>query len=496
MPSIGEILAGRYRLDALIGSGGFATVFRARDLRLERDVALKVLLPGHRSDGVIAARFEQEARALAAIVHPNVVAIHDVGPADPSTDGEPFLVMDLCEGGSLSDRLAASANGALQPEELVPILIDVVTGLAALHAIGIVHRDLKPSNILLAHAGARIADLGIAVVGPSDLTSAGTTVGTLAYLAPELLSGEPATRASDVHALGVVAFLGLTGTLPRPAGSVVELVAASRLPVPLVSATRPDLGSAFDAVIASMLSVDPSGRPSAADLETLLASALAGWRAGPGRVTPVWDAPTSAVGDDATTQVDVALPGPADPVVQPEATRRREPRMAALVTTLAIALSIALAALLVLGFGGLGGKVSPTIAGGAGTTASPSVTLPSTAGPPSPSAASHVPSVVPTTVADAYGEARAASDAMRTAISESRGGGGLKGHEAKDLEERLGRVDRALDKRDAGAARHEAGTLAARVAELIRQHAVDAQVGAGLASAADRLVRATNALPD
>jgi serine/threonine-protein kinase len=146
MPSIGERLAGRYRLDARIGSGGFATVFRARDLLLERDVAVKVLLASHTTDPVIAARFDREARVLAAVSHPNVVAVHDVAPGDLATAAEPFLVMDLCDGGSLADRLAASETGALPPDELVPALVDVAAGLDALHARGIVHRDLKPSG--------------------------------------------------------------------------------------------------------------------------------------------------------------------------------------------------------------------------------------------------------------------------------------------------------------------------------------------------------------
>jgi serine/threonine protein kinase len=233
MPSIGERLAGRYRLDAVIGSGGFATVFRAHDLRLERDVAVKVLRASHATDPVIAARFDREARALAAMSHPNVVAVHDVDPGDPATAAEPFLVMDLC-GGSLSDRLTASESGALRPDELVPVIIDVAAGLEALHARGIVHRDLKPSNVLLCDARAQIADLGIATAGPSELTTVGTTIGTLAYLAPEQLAGESASPASDVHALAVIAFLGLTGRLPRSASSVSELVASLDRPVEMV----------------------------------------------------------------------------------------------------------------------------------------------------------------------------------------------------------------------------------------------------------------------
>ena len=272
MPRSDKRLAGRYQLSEAIGSGAFATVYRARDLRLGRDVAVKVLLPNHRLDPILTARFDREARALAALSHPNVVAVHDVGPGDD--DGsEPFMVMDLCVDGSLADRLADSDLGWLEPDDLVPILVDVAAGLDALHARGIIHRDLKPSNILLGDGRARIADLGIALAEPSDLTMAGTTVGTVAFLAPEQLAGQPASTASDVHALGVVAHLGLTGVLPRPAGSLAEIVAASRVAPPLVSQVRPELGISFDAPVAAALSRSPGERPTAHELGTALAAA-------------------------------------------------------------------------------------------------------------------------------------------------------------------------------------------------------------------------------
>ena len=492
MPIIGDSLAARYRLDALIGSGGFATVFRARDLRLERDVAVKVLLANHATDPVTAARFDREARVLAAVGHPNVVAVHDVHPGDPETGEEPFLVMELCDGGSLADRLAASVNGAIQPDELVPILVDVAAGLAALHAIGIVHRDLKPSNILLSDGRARIADLGIAIGGPSELTAVGTTIGTLAYLAPEQLAGEPASPASDVHALGIVAFLGLTGTPPRPGGSVTEVVAASILPVPLVSAVQPGLGSAFDAAIARALAADSSRRPSAADLGTMLASALERRRARPGSLAPVWRAPVPVVGDDAATLVDVALPRYGDPTGEDAATPHRDGRLVAVAGVLLAALLLGLVGYLLLGFDGSGGGESPSASG---ASASASVTTGPTAGPPSPSAASTAPSPAPTVSADAYGDARAASDEMRAAIEVARGPGGLKGREVKDLESSLSRFDRALEKHDPTTARDEADTLATQIVKLVREGAVDAQAGVQLGTAADRLVAAANALP-
>ena len=291
MPTIGDTLAERYRLDAVIGRGGFASVYRAHDDRLGRDVAVKVLRSDLASDPVIAARFDREARALAAVSHPNVVAVHDVSSGDPDADIPPFLVMELCEDGSLADRLASTATGALPPDLLVPILVDVAAGLDALHARGIVHRDVKPSNVLLSDARARIADLGIAAVGPSELTATGATLGTLGYLAPEQLAGQNGSPAGDVHGLGAITFLGLTGRLPRPATSVTEVVAASRRPVEPVSAVRPDLGPAFDEPIAASLALDPLARPSAAEVGAMLGVALDAWS---GR-------PTAGVAADAET---------------------------------------------------------------------------------------------------------------------------------------------------------------------------------------------------
>jgi len=471
MPRIGEKLAGRYRLDARIGSGGFATVFRARDLRLERDVAVKVLLANHATDPVIAERFDREARVLAAVSHPNVVAVHDVAPGDPATAAEPFLVMDLCDGGSLADRLAdrlaASGAGALPPDELVPVLIDVATGLDALHARGIVHRDLKPSNVLLSDGRARIADLGIAAIGPSELTAIGTTIGTLAYLAPEQLAGEPGSPASDVHALGVIAFLGLTGRLPRPAGSVAEVVAASLRPVGSVSTAGPGLGLAFDPTLARALAGDPSQRPTAVEFAAMLVAALEQWRA----------EPAFAAAHDATTLTRLPLPGDGGAAAS-VATTRRGRRTLVIAGTLLVALFLGLAAFLFFGSDGPGGTASPSVTGSVGGSPSASV------------------SARPTGTVDPFVDARAASDEMRAAIAAARGPDGLNGREAKDLEGLLDRFDRALDNGDPKTARDEATKLAEQVAELIDQRAVDAQAADRLDTAVDRLVAAASTLPD
>ena len=299
MPSIGDLLAGRYRVEACLGVGGMGTVWRAHDQQLDRDVALKILGPSLAGDPVLAARFDREARSLAAVASPHVVAIHDV-VARPGADS--FIVMELCPGGSLGDRLDRA--GRLPADEALPLLADAADGLAALHARGILHRDVTPRNLLLAGGRAKLGDLGMAREGApverpasSDLTAAGTTVGTLAYLAPELLEGVPASRASDVYGLGAVAYRTLTGALPHAAGNIAELVRDGRRPVEPLASRAPGVGPAIATLVARALDARPDARPSAAELAAGLRSAAdsagidAGRAAGrsdgqPGRTSP------------------------------------------------------------------------------------------------------------------------------------------------------------------------------------------------------------------
>jgi serine/threonine-protein kinase len=217
MPVPGERLADRYRIVALLGAGGMATVHRAHDERLDRDVAVKTLLPNLAGDPVLARRFEREARSMAAVADPGLVAVYDVEPGDPATGREPFVVMELCPGGSLADRLGVGR--AMAPDDLVPILVAVASAIEALHRAGLVHRDVKPSNVLFAADRVKLGDFGLVrsdTAEASDLTDPGTAVGTLAYLSPERLRGEAGGPPADIYALGTIAHLGLTGAMPRP----------------------------------------------------------------------------------------------------------------------------------------------------------------------------------------------------------------------------------------------------------------------------------------
>lgn len=457
MPIVGDVLAGRYRIDAPIGVGGMASVYRAADLRLEREVAVKVLLPNLAADATVAQRFEREALALAATSHPSVVKVFDVEPGDPSTGREPFYVMELCDGGSLADRLAT--RGRLEPAELVDVIGAVAAGLTDLHGRGFVHRDVKPHNILFDHERARLADFGLARSdrGPelTALTAAGTTAGTLAYLAPELLRGDAATPASDVYALGVVAFQGLTARLPRPAAALTELVESHGEPAPTVSSVVAQLGTAFDGPVAAALALDPGARPTPHEVADGLAKALphAGPLAGAALGPPVVP-PGSAPSDPAAATVtDIQ---PEWPVDTPGHTGVRRPgpptAMLALgVVGLAVVALLALTSLLGDGERGTGGDTTSTA--GASTILSPSpVATPSAAPAPTPTPD-------PTPAPDPAAEAFAALDRVDAAIEGLADEDKVRKRDVETLRKRARDVRKSLDAGNYGAARDQTARL-------------------------------------
>ncbi|MDQ3469192.1 MAG: serine/threonine protein kinase, partial [Actinomycetota bacterium] len=224
-----DTLAGRYALGEPLGTGGMARVVAARDLRLDRPVAVK-LLAADVVDPLGRERFVREARSSAGFSHPNAVAVYDAGDAD----GSLFLVMELVDGPSLATALA---DGPLPLGRAVSVADDVLAALGAAHAAGIVHRDVKPGNILLGRDGrAKLADFGIAkrlddLSG--DLTLTGQFVGTPRYLAPEQVVGEPVTAATDLYAVGVVLFEMVSGRPPFDAGTPLATAIAHRdAPIP------------------------------------------------------------------------------------------------------------------------------------------------------------------------------------------------------------------------------------------------------------------------
>ncbi|MEM7252051.1 MAG: serine/threonine-protein kinase [Pseudomonadota bacterium] len=200
---------GHYELKSRLGSGAVGVVFVAHDLKLLRDVAVKVLAPEYGTRAPRRERFLREAQAVSAIDHPNVCGIYDFGEA-PS--GELFLTMPLYRGETLAERLG---RGALAPSPAAVIGLDIVAGLHAAHAAGVVHRDIKPANVMLTHRGdVKLIDFGIAKAVGEAVTVGGFTLGSLAYIAPEALRGERADERSDIWSLGVTFFEMLTGDLP------------------------------------------------------------------------------------------------------------------------------------------------------------------------------------------------------------------------------------------------------------------------------------------
>src|ERR687896_543432 len=223
---IGRLISGRYRLIAPLGEGGMATIWRAVDEQLDREVAVKLLRPQFSADPGFAARFKQEARAAGGLSHPNIVGVYDYGTDGP--DGEQYIVMELVDGSDLSAILRD--RGSLATMDAVRVAIGVASALEVAHRKGIVHRDVKPGNILITDGGdVKVTDFGIArAVSEASMTVTGTTLGSVHYFSPEQARGDEVTGASDVYALGIVLFEMLTGRRPFE-GDSAAAVALKRL---------------------------------------------------------------------------------------------------------------------------------------------------------------------------------------------------------------------------------------------------------------------------
>ena len=278
------VIAGRYRLHELLGRGGMSEVWRAEDLELGRDVAIKLL-----AADADRARFEREARAVASLAHPNVMQLYDYG----ESEGRPYMVLEYVPDGTLEDRLRD--GGPLPDDETNDIAVGIASGLAHAHARGVVHRDLKPANVLFDEEGRpKIADFGIArlAAGEGTLTEAGTLLGTAAYISPEQASGEPAGAASDVYSFGVMLYRMLAGRLPFASNDPMELVLMHRdTPPPPLTQFRTDAPARLESTAMLALSKDPFERP--ADGAALLAEL--GVPAGGGFTTA-----TTVLADDQT----------------------------------------------------------------------------------------------------------------------------------------------------------------------------------------------------
>ena len=271
-----DLFADRYRLERRLGVGGMATVQLAFDTRLERNVAVKLLAEHLADDSSFVSRFRREALAAARLVHPNVVQVFDFGLDDETHRN--FIVMEYVDGHSCAELLRD--RGTLAPDEAVEILAQSCRGLDYAHRHGVVHRDVKPGNLMRSRDGmVKLADFGIAKAAEqSDITKVGSVLGTAAYLAPEQARGEPAGPASDMYALGVVAYQLMAGRLPYDAASLTDLARLQESgPPPRLDEIEPGVPAALGAAVARALHRDPGQRYSdASEMETALRDGLRG----------------------------------------------------------------------------------------------------------------------------------------------------------------------------------------------------------------------------
>ncbi|MFE9564990.1 Stk1 family PASTA domain-containing Ser/Thr kinase [Streptomyces sp. NPDC006487] len=256
-PLVGQTLDGRYRVDARIAAGGMATVYRAVDTRLDRVLALKVMHPALAADPGFVDRFIREAKSVARLAHPNVVAVFDQGTHGPYT----YLAMEYVSGCTLRDVLRE--RGALQPRAALDILEPVLAALGAAHRAGFVHRDMKPENVLIGDDGrVKVADFGLVRSVDSVTNTTGSVLGTISYLAPEQIENGVTDTRVDVYACGVVFYEMLAGSKPHTGANPAQVLYQHlNEDVPPPSAAVPGLPAALDELVAQATARNPDLRP-------------------------------------------------------------------------------------------------------------------------------------------------------------------------------------------------------------------------------------------
>ena len=355
----GDVLDDRYRLDGPIATGGMGEVWRATDVTLRRMVAVKLLRPALLADPRSDARFQAEARTMAALTHPNVINVYDYGHAPPAADGVAYLVMSYVDGQPLSRRIAEA--GRLSVAETAPVLLQAAQALHAAHRGGIIHCDVKPANLLIAPDGTvTLVDFGVArPTAVSAATVADVVLGTALYMAPEQVTGRPVTPATDVYALGAVAYHCLAGAPPFTGQTPLQIALRhlSDEPLPLPPHVPPDVRR----LIARAMNKDAARRYStAADFADAVHRALAG--------------------DGSTSSTTARLPVRRD---LPGRTRRARRRAASVASAVTLLLLGAAALALLLGVAQLA-STSPAAAPNTSTPSATVVAADTTAAPAQP----------------------------------------------------------------------------------------------------------------
>jgi serine/threonine protein kinase len=255
MPAFDFVLAGRYRLLAPLGEGGMASVYRARDLRLNREVAVKILREELTRDPEFLDRFGREAQFVASLSHPNIVPVYDVG----EEQGSHFIVMEYVQGRTLKETI--DAGGPLAPERAVTIMCSVLAALGYAHSRGLIHRDVKPHNILISANGtARLTDFGIAHLVGGSTTRTAAILGSAHYLSPEQARGDEATPASDIYACGIVLYEALTGRPPFNGPNALAIAHHHVYSEPTPPSDSQAIDPGLEAAILRALAKDPEDR--------------------------------------------------------------------------------------------------------------------------------------------------------------------------------------------------------------------------------------------
>ncbi|MFG3299805.1 protein kinase [Micromonospora chersina] len=488
-----RLLSGRYQPEELLGSGGMGEVWRGRDLRLDRPVAIKVLTATGVREPMAAERFDREARTAARLTHPHIVGVYDFGTEEDHS----YLVMELVEGRTVGDLVAA---GPLPVVQALSIAVQTCDGIAAAHDAGVVHRDIKPGNLIVTPAGTvKICDFGIArlprLAGQNTLTGPATKLGTSSYMSPEQALGGPVDPRTDLYGLGCTLYAMLTGAPPFAGDPLSVLHQHVNEPPPPLRDRRADVPVELDALVAELLAKDPADRPTDAGVVRERLAALLPRAGTPLAVVAVDAAPAEAEPPAAPPPA----PGPAaDPVDRPGRFRRGRLLVAAGLVGLVL---VALAGVTLLDRDGGTSPAGPTPAAARSvtTSAAPSApVVPVTVAPTTPQprtlapttrtpAATPTPSARPTSATPTPAPPRDPIVALRLSIQEQVDAGQLNPDAAKDLHAKVDAIAKETAEGDTDQAQEQIKKLRDKLSELLRGGKLTADGYDALSADVDRV---------